>query len=203
MGRRSYSNRLFADGSHKISISDLKRTGFLNGFKKGVVGWDDDFGMKLGSIGIAVKATEDGGYVRFLYKQTDEYGSAEKFDYIADLTTTPCYYGRQRYWFNCPLRTSHRYCGKRVGKLYLVGKYFGCRHCYDLTYKSRQWNKRSRFYSWCQSQNSEEELNRLLMNPKRSYYAARPTKNQLRIWRLETTLGYGNMVDFHGLNIPI
>jgi hypothetical protein len=31
-------------------------------------------------------------------------------------------------------------CGKRVGILYLPqgGKYFGCRHCYQLTYKSSQ-----------------------------------------------------------------
>jgi hypothetical protein len=29
-------------------------------------------------------------------------------------------------------------CGRRVGKLYLPpgGKYFGCRHCYNLTYTS-------------------------------------------------------------------
>jgi hypothetical protein len=31
-------------------------------------------------------------------------------------------------------------CGRRVGKLYLppCGRYFGCRHCYRLTYTSCQ-----------------------------------------------------------------
>jgi len=43
-----------------------------------------------------------------------------------------------RFWFICPLGTDQGYCGKRVGKLYLPGNgtYFGCRHCYNLTYKS-------------------------------------------------------------------
>src|SRR5262249_18413085 len=29
-------------------------------------------------------------------------------------------------------------CGRRVRKLYLSGKYFGCRHCHNLTYRSQQ-----------------------------------------------------------------
>ena len=29
-------------------------------------------------------------------------------------------------------------CGRRVRKLYLSGRYFGCRHCHNLTYRSRQ-----------------------------------------------------------------
>jgi hypothetical protein len=35
---------------------------------------------------------------------------------------------------------SDRPCGRRVGKLYLPpgASYFGCRHCYELTYKSCQ-----------------------------------------------------------------
>jgi hypothetical protein len=27
-------------------------------------------------------------------------------------------------------------CGRRVRKLYLSGRYFGCRHCHELTYAS-------------------------------------------------------------------
>ena len=39
-------------------------------------------------------------------------------------------------WFVCPLVG----CGRRVGKLYLPpgGRYYGCRHCYRLTYESAQ-----------------------------------------------------------------
>jgi len=49
-------------------------------------------------------------------------------------------FGGVRWWFVCPLSVNGVECRKRVGKLYLPPrqKYFGCRHCYDLSYQSRQ-----------------------------------------------------------------
>ena len=43
-------------------------------------------------------------------------------------------HGGQRFWFRCPANG----CGRMVAKLYLPpwGRYFACRHCYDLTYQS-------------------------------------------------------------------
>ena len=39
-----------------------------------------------------------------------------------------------------PLTVNGRDCNRRVAKLYLPPscRYYGCRHCYDLTYKSSQ-----------------------------------------------------------------
>src|SRR6185369_10508511 len=56
------------------------------------------------------------------------------------LVTTQPNYGGVRWWFVCPLTTRGQACNRRVMKLYLPpnGHYFGCRHCYDLTYRSRQ-----------------------------------------------------------------
>jgi hypothetical protein len=201
MGRRSYSNRLFADGLNKISVSDLKKSGYLVGFKKGVVGWEDKYGEDYGQIGLIVTITEEGGYVRLLYKNTDFNGMQERVDYKVDLTTTRCYYGGSRYWFICPLIRANRYCGRRVGKIYAAGKYFGCRYCHDLTYKSRQRNKRSRFYVSDKSWNLEEKLEKTWMSLKRSYYAAKPTRTQRKLWELESILGYDSLVSFHGLSI--
>ena len=45
---------------------------------------------------------------------------------------TLCNYGGKRPWFICGN------CGRRVAVLYGAGKYFACRHCYDLTYRSCQ-----------------------------------------------------------------
>lgn len=45
---------------------------------------------------------------------------------------TPCNYGGHRPWLIC------MNCGRRVAVLYLGGKYFACRHCYNLTYTSCQ-----------------------------------------------------------------
>ncbi|MCA9947859.1 MAG: hypothetical protein KC449_30465, partial [Anaerolineales bacterium] len=51
-----------------------------------------------------------------------------------------CNFGGHRYWFICPLTANGRYCGRRVGKLYLApgSRYFACRHCQNLTYRSSQ-----------------------------------------------------------------
>jgi hypothetical protein len=80
-------------------------------------------------------------YVRFIYTSTStSTKEATKLDYKAELVTTPCNLGGVRYWFICPLITNGRVCGRRVSKLYLAAgsKYFGCRHCHNLTYVSCQ-----------------------------------------------------------------
>ena len=53
------------------------------------------------------------------------------------LHTRPNYGGR-RPWFLCPLAKAGVPCGRRVGKLYLRDRLFGCRHCHELTYRSAQ-----------------------------------------------------------------
>ena len=79
--------------------------------------------------------------VRLNYTQTNR-SSDEKndLDYAILLTTTPLAWGGVRYWFVCPLVVDNLPCRRRVGCLYLPpnGQYFGCRYCYDLTYRSSQ-----------------------------------------------------------------
>jgi hypothetical protein len=61
-------------------------------------------------------------------------------DYIIPITTTRPRIGGVRYWFRCPVEHDRKPCGRRVKKLYLPPgeQIFGCRHCYDLTYRSCQ-----------------------------------------------------------------
>jgi hypothetical protein len=75
------------------------------------------------------------GTLRLLYAMKSQ--NAE-LDYSVRMVTTPCHLGGVRWWFICPLIRNNVTCGRRVRKLYLSGKYFGCRHCHDLTYRSRQ-----------------------------------------------------------------
>jgi hypothetical protein len=60
--------------------------------------------------------------------------------YPVRLTATFPRFGGRRWWFVCPLVVNGRACNRRVGKLYLPprGRYFGCRHCHRLTYRSAQ-----------------------------------------------------------------
>lgn len=54
-------------------------------------------------------------------------------------TTEPGFGGR-RWWFTCPLAVNGVACRRRAGKLHLPpgGRYFGCRVCHELTYRSCQ-----------------------------------------------------------------
>lgn len=57
-----------------------------------------------------------------------------------DLTDLPTPNGGTRYLAACPLVVAGVPCRRRVAKLYLPpgSPYFGCRHCHQLTYRSRQ-----------------------------------------------------------------
>lgn len=61
-------------------------------------------------------------------------GESTDYSYYIFLDTTPCYFGKRRWWFNCPN------CGRRCRVLYLPdwATHFACRICHDLTYESRQ-----------------------------------------------------------------
>lgn len=76
-----------------------------------------------------------GGWFRLSYTKTR---TGEQVDYRITLTTTRAPWGAVRWWFVCPLVTNGRPCGRRAGKLYLPpgARYYGCRHCYRLTYTS-------------------------------------------------------------------
>ena len=67
------------------------------------------------------------------------YGSeGENVEQVVVFDRTPCNYGGNRTWFLCPQ------CWQRVAVLYGAGKYFWCRHCYDLTYSSQQESRADR-----------------------------------------------------------
>jgi hypothetical protein len=86
-------------------------------------------------VSYVLTAGEADGTLRLTYTVVV---SKERFDYSVRLVATPCHFGGVRWWFVCPLARTGVVCGRRVRKLYLSGRYFGCRHCHDLTYRSRQ-----------------------------------------------------------------
>ena len=67
------------------------------------------------------------------YTVSSAFEEPENIRQVVPFTSTDCTFGKWRVWFVCPGQD----CGRRVGKLYLAGKYFLCRHCHDLTYQSR------------------------------------------------------------------
>lgn len=143
MGRWSLTTRLTVEKCKDIDVFWLRRNDWFCGFRSGTIAWRNSHGEETSSVGIQVEVFPDRegeDYVRFIYTSTNRGGEETNLNYKVQLVKTPCYFGGFRYWFICPLTTNGVYCGRRVGKLYLPpnGLYFGCRHCYNLTYKSCQ-----------------------------------------------------------------
>lgn len=167
-----------ADGLKKIEISWLKKHGYLDGWKSGTITWTNSWWGTKSSVGITLSTLEHWGrYLQITYTQTDGDDVKKDFDYKIQLTTTPCRYGGFRCWFICPFSANGRYCGRRVGVLYKAGDYFACRHCYDLSYDSRNLGG---LFKRSGATISIPELERLEGEVKRKYYNGKPTRKYLR-----------------------
>ena len=143
MGRYSFSDRKTVEQCMTLSIFRLNEWGYFCGFRSGTIQWKNAFGEVTDSVGIAVSVNREGygeDYVEVSYSKTDRFTGERKkdLDYKIELVSTPCHFGGVRFWFVCPLVINGSHCGRCVGKLYLPSgqTYFGCRHCYNLTYKS-------------------------------------------------------------------
>jgi hypothetical protein len=178
MGRYYWSKKKEADGLKQVSVSFLKKHGyFSNGWHSGTVTWSRN-GEETGNISFQSSISEYEQYVRFIYTQTDRYtGEKNDFDYRVQLATTPCYFGGKRYWFTCSASKDGVYCGRRAGVLYLGGKIFACRHCYDLTYNSRNLSGISKTAGRVISM---PELEKLESEVRRKYYSGKMTRRYER-----------------------
>ena len=142
MGGRRWNRKTTVEECRAIGVSDLRRLGVLRWEQRyWPITWQGKDGEVAASIGLEVE--EGPGALMtlwFSYTVGKPEEEKESLRYPVHLVSEPCYFGGERWWFICPLVRGGQPCGRRVGKLYLPtrGKYFGCRHCYDLTYRSVQ-----------------------------------------------------------------
>ena len=96
-------------------------------------------GNPSGEIGYLADLTDpDHAELRLTYRHGEE-----SVDYAVRIESTTPNYGGSRWWFRCPLIIGGVACRRRCRVLYLRGRYFGCRTCHDLSYRStQQWNQR-------------------------------------------------------------
>lgn len=187
MGRYSCSNKTEADNLRKIKTSFLKKHGYFRSLQSGLITWTSHSGDQ-NSVGIEVSIYDE-GYLRIHYTQTKtDTGEKQDFDYKAPLTTTPCHFGGKRYWFICPLSVNNVYCGKRVGVLYKNGDYFGCRHCYNLTYSSKKECSRGKYSHIFNILKTECKIDERMENIKRLSYAGKPTRKYRKVLKMENRL---------------
>jgi hypothetical protein len=133
-GHRWHKKRTVED-CHALDTADLKRLGLLTSDERvGVLRWTRGRDV-VSSVGYTIRVGENAGTLRLSYRPRK---SEEEVEYPIELVPTPCHLGGKRWWFVCPLRRGDAVCDWRVRKLYLGGRYFGCRHCNALAYTSTQ-----------------------------------------------------------------
>lgn len=121
------------ESQRRIDIRWLKKQGYLQPKSFGLLSWSQR-NKQTGSTGYGVEAD----HMVLKYRYRLHCGEWENVEQTVSFDRTPCNYGRHRTWFLCPR------CWKRVAVLYGAGKYFFCRHCYNLSYSSQQENRADR-----------------------------------------------------------
>lgn len=198
MGRYYWNKKDTVEDCKDLSVQWLKKHDYLQGFKYGGIKWRTGWGNES-SVGFAVNTMDDNPYLKFDYTITDrETGEKTDYDYKVRLTTTPCNYGGVRCWFICPLVVEGKACNRRVGTLYLApsGKYFGCRHCYDLSYNSRNESYSGKFAVFRKVFDGSEKLDKLRSSIGFNFRAGKPTKKFLKALNLTIELNkYSRLLD--------
>ena len=122
-----WDSKSTTESQYGIDIRWLKQQGYLRTGIAGSLTWS--------------RGGEQMGFIRYCMEENrmildcryrPHGGEWEGVEQAISFDRTPCNYGGYRTWFLCP------HCSRRVAVLYGAGKYFFCRHCYNLTYGSQQ-----------------------------------------------------------------
>ena len=145
MGRRKYSHRLTVEECRVISVFSLNKHQYFSGkIYFGAASWSH-MGRKTGHLDLMISMSPGEENICFQHTYPCPFtGLSLSIEYQVKLLSSPCYFGGHRWWFACPVKEYGITCTRRVGVLYLPPrvKYFGCRHCYNLTYNSCKDNHR-------------------------------------------------------------
>ncbi len=201
MGGWNYKGKREAEWSNPLSIFWLKNHNYLNkeySFQSGGINWT--YGQSKNSIIFSVikdnwDTTSEKAYINLKYSYTNHYtGEKESMNNKIDLVTTFCRYGGKRYWFICPLIKNGNYCGRRVGVLFSIDKWFGCRHCGNITYSKQNLSSRyNGFVSLVDIDKAEKEI-------KRYFYRGKPTRQYRRVIKLNEKFESGLLGMMYRLN---
>jgi hypothetical protein len=118
--------------ARSIDVGKLNRNGCL------VTGWAGSWQWTRDSNQVAtIGLTAHQGSLRLTYRwrlADNEWNDVEE---RVGIVWRNCPFGGRRPLFHCPGVVNGRTCGRSVLKLYGVGRYFLCRHCYRLSYASQ------------------------------------------------------------------
>lgn len=170
----------------RLTITNLKKWGYLSpGSRYGGVHWTE--GGNETSVGFySTIDTDMRGSLKMNYWVIPHNEEKQTIEYVIRITTTQCNYGGVRQWFMCPLSYDGKPCMRRIARLYLSGKHFGCRTCHALAYKS-QHRARSGFGGLLDILFGHDEIQKRIDKLRTKYWYGRPTKrHQTLLKRMNT-----------------
>lgn len=121
--------KVTADDQKKIDIRYMKKHGLLKPGCTGIFSWRQG-DVSTGNVEFIVGKD----HMTLVYRARSVGIDCQRVKQRITLDLTPCNFGGTRRWFLCPC------CGKRVAALYGADIRFLCRHCYGLSYESRNEN---------------------------------------------------------------
>jgi hypothetical protein len=144
------SGKTKTEDSLPLDIRMLKRKGLI--FPGG---WISSKWSSRGNVYASITADvhEDCLVLKYWYRKTEDVEQRIYF------TWTPCNYGGQRIWFVCP------YCCRRCAVIYSGGKYFACRKCCRLTYRTCNETPRDRIFTKAEKLREKIEAEPGSLNP--------------------------------------
>jgi hypothetical protein len=177
VGRWYYNKKATVEEACDLTVFQLKEYGMLERglHTASIITWVERNSGKESQVRVEVNMIGE-PYARITYAISDGMGNTNPYDSRIRLITSPCNLRGVRYWFVCPD------CGRRVGGLYLAPgeRYFRCRKCNNLTYRSRNRVMMETFA------HTSRQIKKLQPEIKRWTWKGRPTRKVRRLAKLET-----------------
>jgi hypothetical protein len=134
--RHRFGKKTTTEECRSLDVRRLHREGLLKSGTLFSWGW-----FRAGQEVASISALVYQDRIVLSYRHRSRVGGEwEEVKEPLSLEWTACNFGGERPWFVCPGVA----CGRRVAILYGPGKYFLCRHCYDLRYESQRKDKKDR-----------------------------------------------------------
>jgi hypothetical protein len=131
-GRPSGSGRANVEGCRSLDVNRLHREGCLGSGWSGIWQWTRD-GQRVAWISLRAESDR----LCLIYRVRIGGGDWEDISESVRIVRVACRYGGARPYFICPGVVNGKACGRRVARLYLLARYFVCRHCNRLSYASQ------------------------------------------------------------------
>ena len=132
-GGHNAKGRGTAEGSRSLDANKLNKAGVLSCGYRGGWRWSYDDGTEA-----TIRLRMEDDRLVLSYRCRINNGAWQDVDQPVPITWSPCRYGGRRPYFTCPGVVNGVPCGKRVVKLHGAGRYFLCRGCHGLSYRSQQ-----------------------------------------------------------------